>query len=807
MGAPASAPPQSLPLSIDQLSVSTLIALILQYTAHSLFCFLRASVLPLLPHLPFYDYLAFVYSSFLRSHTPNSTSQSHALENFYGPQSQAYDRTRRRLLLGREELLGCLAAQMRARWKSGDLGGRKPIWVDIGGGTGWNIETMGKLVDVPSFFERVYLVDLSESLCRVARGRFKRLGWMNVRVVCEDALRFRIPLRDPRYLDLHRAAGEHAMKADLVTMSYSLSMMPSPYPLVDRIVEMLRPEGLVGVVDFYVQSAYELIGRTNTGGNLHRPVGWLARSFWRAWFDLDRVNLEGGRRDYVAHRLGTIMEINGRNKGMGWIPYYIWIGCQKGNLSGISSENPTNPEYRSEIEYQDASMVKASLSSASPSLDPSCSLTQATGCGSVDGAPSVFFQSTSCPRLDYSDTPGPGSPFNSSSEYIYSFTWEDQVVDRKLLDIGTSDTILALTSAGDGILHYLLDNPAQIHAVDLNPAQNHLLELKVAAIQTVEYEDFWRMFGEGRHDDFSSLLLHRLSPVMSSRAVQWWNDRGARIFGSPRGLYDTGGSKWVGRIVRWLFGFLSLSGEVYRLCIAPTLDIQRQYWKELRPIIVNRLMIHAVISHSLFLWRALGVPANQTKLIEADYAEDPPSSSSSLHSSFLPWSMTTAAALSRYLTETLDPVFNETHLRFSNYFYLLPLLGYYTPECHPPYLSPASFAPLRAALHTVNPQKSRLKIHTSTILSTLHTLSPYSLTIAVIMDSMDWFDGGSWSGKREARMQVDELERVLKIGGRVLLRSAGRQPWYLETFEKRGFEVKAIAVRGRGNCIDVPMDR
>ena len=89
-------------------------------------------------------------------------------------------------------MLGLVAAQLRYRALKETWPQKKPVWVDVGGGTGWNIETMSTYLDVPNFFEHVYLVDLSPSLCDVARRRFARLGWANVRVICQDARSFRL---------------------------------------------------------------------------------------------------------------------------------------------------------------------------------------------------------------------------------------------------------------------------------------------------------------------------------------------------------------------------------------------------------------------------------------------------------------------------------------------------------------------------------------------------------------------------------------------------------------------------------------
>lgn len=110
------------------------------------------------------------------------------------------------------------------------------ILVQVGGGTGWNIQAMAEFVNVPEFFSQVYLVDFSPSLCSVAKQRFEKLGWKNIRVVCEDARKFRLedyenaisggktPSRSPSLSYFSQKRAEHG-GADLVTMSYSLSMM------------------------------------------------------------------------------------------------------------------------------------------------------------------------------------------------------------------------------------------------------------------------------------------------------------------------------------------------------------------------------------------------------------------------------------------------------------------------------------------------------------------------------------------------------------------------------------------------------
>lgn len=72
------------------------------------------------------------------------------------------------------------------------------------------------------------------------------------------------------------------------------------------------------------------------------------------------------------------------------------------------------------------------------------------------------------------------------------------------------------------------------------------------------------------------------------------------------------------------------------------------------------------------------------------------------------------------------------------------------------------------------------------------------LIYAKVMDSMDWFDPAG----DEAATQVQALNYALRLGGRVLLRSAGLKPWYISVFEQFGFSTRRAGARLPGTSID-----
>jgi betaine lipid synthase len=648
-----------------------------------------------------YHYGTFAYTCFLKPHSGDGTgSQQDALESFYRSQASIYDATRNKLLQGRHEMLALVAAQVKNRRATGQIN-KKPIWVDIGGGTGWNIEQMQAQLDVPTFFHAVYLVDLSKSLCDVARERFRRLGWNNVYVICQDARTFRLSDYEAgvdesqREFSIGKSAYDEdahdSVGADLLTMSYSLSMIPEFHPAIDSMANLLAPNGIMGVVDFYVQNQIEFQTRNYTGGIIDRHCMWISRVFWRTWFELDRVNLDSARRDYIEYKFGTILSTNQRCQLLGFrIPYYIFVGCTRNMTNSLRAleavdatvtESPFISALDLHAQRNNPQAIRRSSSSErrSKAFD-----TAVVNLAASLPLPASYYQNNKT-RIYYDDSLPKHRQFND--EYIYAFTWEDARVDSRLLKIGSEDVILAITSAGDNILSYCLERPKKVHAVDLNPAQNHLLELKVAAFRSLPHQDVWKLFGEGKHENFSKLLLENMSPHLSSQAFDYWLHTGPSTFNpSGKGLYFTGGSRHALRLVSWLGSLLGIRNDMRKLCETQTLNEQREIWtRRVRRVLLSQLLAYFVVGSERFLWKALGVPSEQRAMIEEDYKleRDRNYTKTSLLSGQKtgvrgPISNNAPQgghAIWNYGVQTLDPVVSHTLVSEDNHYYLLCLLG------------------------------------------------------------------------------------------------------------------------------------
>lgn len=180
---------------------------------------------------------------------PRDLTHAQRLEAFYAPQAAHYDAFRERLLHGRRELIGSLPLPDGAHV------------VELGGGTGRNVEFFG---EKRARIARIDVVDLCPAL--VEQARLRGAGDERFHVTLADATTWR-----------------PAQPVDCVYLSYALTMIPDWRAAVSNAYAMLKPGGVLGVVDFYISEKNPAPGLVR-----HGP---LTRRFWPAWFGHDGVRL------------------------------------------------------------------------------------------------------------------------------------------------------------------------------------------------------------------------------------------------------------------------------------------------------------------------------------------------------------------------------------------------------------------------------------------------------------------------------------------------------------------------------------
>lgn len=217
-------------------------------------------------------------------------SHTERLENFYRGQASNYDSFRARMLHSRAEMMRSIEIPD---------GGR---WLDCGGGTGSNFEAIA--AEVPRL-RSVEIVDLCRPLLRIAKSRIAARGWANVTTRCADVTSYRPD-------DL----------VDVVTFSYSLTMIPNWFDAIENALRVLKPGGQVGIVDFYVSQKHPAAGR--------RRHTLATRTLWPAWFQSDNVFVSEDHLPYLASKFETqlIVETAGKLPFVPLlkIPHYRFVG-------------------------------------------------------------------------------------------------------------------------------------------------------------------------------------------------------------------------------------------------------------------------------------------------------------------------------------------------------------------------------------------------------------------------------------------------------------------------------------------------
>lgn len=290
---------------------------------------------------------------------------------------------------------------------------------------------------------------------------------------------------------------------------------------------------------------------------------------------------------------------------------------------------------------------------------------------------------------------------------VYNTCWEDPRLDREALKIGPDDEILVITSAGCNALDYALCGPRRVHAVDMNPRQNALLELKQAAIRGLEFDDFFRLFGDGRLPGARRVYEQKLRGHLSPWSRGFWD---AKIgwFDNARGsFYFRGTSGFFARLMKlYADKVMRVRPHLDRLLAASSVEEQRRIYDDHIRDKFSGLLRFALNRDTTM--SMLGVPKAQRRQIETTYSGD----------------------LATFIEECLEGVFARLPLK-DNYFWRVYMTGSYTRDCCPEYLVEENFARLKAGL------VDRVSTHTASVQTFLER-HPGGISRFVLLDHMDW---------------------------------------------------------------------
>jgi S-adenosylmethionine-diacylglycerol 3-amino-3-carboxypropyl transferase len=337
--------------------------------------------------------------------------------------------------------------------------------------------------------------------------------------------------------------------------------------------------------------------------------------------------------------------------------------------------------------------------------------------------------------------------FVHGNNLVYNTCWEDPRLDRAALQIGPTDNILVITSAGCNALDYALCAPNHVFAVDMNPRQNALLDLKIAGIKTLEFEDYFRLFGYGYHPEAKRLYERQMRTALPAWSQAWW-DKWIKFFNNrTRTFYYRGTSGAFARLIRiYVERMIRVRPHIDAILEAQSIEEQREiYDRHLSERFWSRSIRFAMNRDTTL--SMVGVPKAQRQQVESQYQ----------------------GGIVQFVQDAVEAVFCRLPLA-DNYFWRVYLKGEYSRRCCPEYLKPENFERLKGGLI------ERVSTHTNSVQGFLDKHNG-EISRYVLLDHMDWL-----SDKFFALLELewDSIVRRAAPGARVLWRSGGLKTDFID---------------------------
>ena len=292
-----------------------------------------------------------------------------------------------------------------------------------------------------------------------------------------------------------------------------------------------------------------------------------------------------------------------------------------------------------------------------------------------------------------------------NNTYIYNLSFEDGSVDRNIMNFNSDDVLLCITTGGDNILNYLIDDVKKIHTADINIHQNYLLETKMSMIKVLTRDDFFKVINSrNKNSEGYQIFLDKFEQIkenVSSDSGKKWLDKNKSDFSH---FIESGSVKYFTKFMNFILWFYGIGGIFQCNSIQEQVqfyhknDIENKF-KKIANILCN--------SFILFFVTTFGVPTKQFDLL-GNYHH------------FI-------CDLVKYL------IFN-CELK-KNYFYYPYCSGSFSEDCCPDYLKEENYSKVKDRL-------DRIVIHTEFIDNVCIKASENGDTItkAILLDHMDWLE-------------------------------------------------------------------
>ena len=333
---------------------------------------------------------------------------------------------------------------------------------------------------------------------------------------------------------------------------------------------------------------------------------------------------------------------------------------------------------------------------------------------------------------------------------VYNTCWEDPRLDLVALELKPTDNVMVITSAGCNSLDYVLGGANHVYAVDMNFRQNAVLELKKACIKALDYDDFWKIWGEGTHPKFKEIYHDILRPILPMESVKFWDKKKKYFLKKKKPYYFRGTSGQFAKMIKfYIDNVIKVRPLVDELEHAETIEQQQdiyfnkglkeKFWSGMMKAFMNRDTTLAM----------LGVPRAQRYQVESQYE----------------------GGIVKFTEDCLEAVMTKLPFK-ENYFWQVYINGHYSPECCPNYLIKENFETLKNGL------VDKVTTYTQSVEQFLREHEDVEISRFILLDHMDWmasFNPAWLDSEWEAILQ-----RAVPGQTRILWRSGGLRTDYVD---------------------------
>ena len=283
--------------------------------------------------------------------------------------------------------------------------------------------------------------------------------------------------------------------------------------------------------------------------------------------------------------------------------------------------------------------------------------------------------------------------------YIYNLSWEDPKTDIKLYNIKKNSKICMITTGGDNVLDYLIEDPKYICTYDLNKHQNYLLELKMACIKELNHNECLEIFGRNNYELFNN-KFEDIKKHLSFDARKWWEENKEIM----RSFIYSGSVKHAARLSKFLLWVFGCKGFMDNIKKNPGIENQRKEFKKYETRFRYFCNFLESIKYYVISW--IGVPIRQLKL---DDDKD-------------------------YIYKVIFNLCNNTDLVRDNYFFTGYLYGELNEESCPRYLKKENFDIVKSRL-------DRVTIYTGLLQDEITKVGEdRKFDRVILLDHMDWLN-------------------------------------------------------------------